>query len=78
MPLYRYYVFDIDGEVCDIRAVEERDDSLAIHRAHNYLADQVGRIAIEIWRGQGFVSGVKRDGSLYARQLVPMRPSDLR
>ena len=74
MPLYRYYFFDSDGEVRDIRAVEGHDDSTAIERAHEFLASKTKHVAIEIWRGQGFVTGVRRDGTLYDYPSTPIRP----
>ena len=75
MPLYRYYFFDIDGEVRDVRAVERRDDLAAIEQAREFLAFQKKHIAIEIWRPQGFVTGVRRDGTLYDHGPTPIQPS---
>ncbi|MGH7224232.1 MAG: hypothetical protein ACRELF_13460 [Gemmataceae bacterium] len=78
MPLYRYYFFDIDGEVRDIRAAEGRNDSVAVEQAREFLAFQNEHIAIEIWRGQGFVTGVRRDGSTYGRPPKSIRPDKSR
>lgn len=75
MPLYRYYFFDVDGGVRDTRAIENRNDSVAVERAHHFLANQIENIAVEIWRGQGFVKGVRRDGSTYGSRPRPVRPS---
>ena len=74
MPLYRYYFFDTDGEVHDIRAVEGRNDTATIEHAHELLAARTKHVAIEIWRAQGFVKGIRRDGTLYDRAPVTIRP----
>ncbi|MBU6507554.1 MAG: hypothetical protein KGQ82_08650 [Alphaproteobacteria bacterium] len=79
MPLYRYYFLDIDGEVHDIRAIEGRNDAAMIEHAHELLAARTKHVAIEIWRAQGFVTGVRRDGTLYDRAPVTIRrPGDPR
>lgn len=75
MPLYRYYFLDIGGEVRDIRAIEGRSDPAAIEQAHEFLANQSMHSAIEIWRAQGFVKGVRRDGNLYDHTPTPSPPS---
>lgn len=62
MPFYRFYFLDDDGEVHDVRAVEARKDSFAIERADQFLAVRSDHVAIEIWKPQGFVKGIRRDG----------------
>lgn len=78
MPLYRFYFLDDDGEVHDIRAVEARKDSVAIGRADEFLAVKSNHVAIEIWRAQGFVKGIRRDGTRYDRSPVPIDPREHR
>jgi hypothetical protein len=78
MPLYRFYFLDDDGEVHDIRAVEAREDSVAIRRADEFLAEKSNHVAIEIWRAKGFVKGVRRDGTKYDRLPIPIGPRESR
>jgi hypothetical protein len=70
MPLYRFYFLGDGGEVHNVRAVETREDSIAIGRAEQFLAVKSNHVAIEIWRGEGFVKGVRRDGTRYDRSPV--------
>lgn len=72
MPLYRYYFFDIAGEVRDIRVIEGRSDPVAIDRAQEFLVSQTQYYAVEIWRAQGFVKGVRRDGTFYDNPPTPI------
>lgn len=74
MPPYCFYFFDADGEVRDLRAAEGRDDSAAIQQAREFLAFQKTFVAIEIWRPQGFVTGVRHDGTLYNLSPSPIPP----
>ena len=62
MPLYRYYFLDSGGEVKDIRAIECKNDPIAITRARDFLAGQTGHVAVELWRAEGFVGRVGPDG----------------
>lgn len=78
MPLYRFYFFDGGGEVHDIRAVEAQKDSIAIERADQFLAMRSDHVAIEIWRAQGFVKGVRRDGARYDRSPIHIGPREPR
>ncbi|MDE2165116.1 MAG: hypothetical protein KGJ66_02105 [Alphaproteobacteria bacterium] len=78
MALYRFYFLDDDGEVHDIRAVEARKDSVAIEQADQLLAMKSDHVAIEIWRTQGFVKGVRRDGTRYDRAPIHIDPRDQR
>jgi len=62
MPLYRYYFLDSDGAVKDIRAIECRNDPMAITRARDFLAGQTGHVAVDLWRAEGFVGRIGPDG----------------
>jgi len=62
MPLYRYYFFNTDGDVKDIRVIEYKNDSIATERARDFLVDQTSFVAVELWRAEGFVGRIGRDG----------------
>jgi hypothetical protein len=74
MPLSRFYFLDDDGEVHDIRAIEALADAIAIERADQLLAAKSDHVAIEIWRAQGFVKGVRQDGRRYDRSPIHIDP----